>query len=55
MKDHDLLMRIDERVGYIAKMMDIQDMEIESLKTWRNRTAGALTVIAGAMGYCFVF
>ena len=53
--DHDLLNRIDERLGYVVKSMEIQDTDIEDLKMWKNRMAGGLSIVLGISGYSFLF
>ena len=53
--DHDLLNRIDERMGYVVKSMEIQDTDIDDLKMWKNRMAGGLSIVLGISGYSFLF
>lgn len=54
-EDHDLLMRIDERIGQIHKAVETQDIEIDDLKMWKNRMAGGLSIVLGISGYSFIF
>ena len=52
MKDHDILIRIDENVKGINKRLDkqngrikINEDDIDGLKGWRNRIAGAMALV----------
>lgn len=56
MSDHDLLLRIDERMTTVLNWQDEhmarchtkhdeQDKEIQGLKEWKYREAGALAVL----------
>lgn len=53
--EHDLLIRIDERVENIDKLIQVQDIEINDLKMWKNRMAGGLSIVLGISGYSFLF
>ncbi len=55
MNDHDLLMRIDERVGYLAKNMEVNCADIKSIKAWKNKVTGAFILISSLTGLNFVF
>ena len=55
LNDHDLLMRIDERMGYVHKLVEVQEIEIDDLKMWKNRMAGGLSIVLGISGYSFLF
>ena len=46
-----LLARIDERVGYLAKCNEIQELDIQNLKQWMNRTVGATSILGVLCGY----
>lgn len=49
--DHDLLLRIDERLGYMAKTVEINTGDIKSLKVWKNKTLGVLGGLGFLTGY----
>ena len=55
MNDRELLIRIDERVEGIDKLVQVQDLEIDDLKMWKNRMAGGLSIVLGISGYSFLF
>ena len=55
LNDHDLLMRIDERMGHVHKLVEVQEIEIDDLKMWKNRMAGGLSIVLGISGYSFLF
>ena len=55
LNEHDLLIRIDERVENIDKLVQVQDIEIDDLKMWKNRMAGGLSIVLGITGYSFLF
>lgn len=55
MGDRELLVRIDERVNTIVRQTQAQDIEIDSLKTWKDRTIGGLTIVFGLSGYSILF
>ena len=55
MNDRELLVRIDERVEGIDKLVQVQELEIDDLKMWKNRMAGGLSIVLGISGYSFLF
>lgn len=55
LNEHDLLIRIDERVENIDKLIQVQEIEIDDLKMWKNRMAGGLSIVLGISGYSFLF
>ena len=55
MNDRELLIRIDERLENIDKLVQVQDIEIDDLKMWKNRMAGGLSIVLGLTGYSFLF
>lgn len=57
MKDHDILIRIDENVDGINKRLDKQDGRIKTneddivgLKVWRSMLIGAWTMLLVGLG-----
>ena len=55
MDDRELLVRIDERTENIDKLVQVQELEIDDLKMWKNRMAGGLSIVLGISGYSFLF
>ncbi len=49
--DHDLLIRIDERVTDILVAIRAQNGRIRALERWRWVITGAVTVVAVSLGY----
>lgn len=53
MNDHDLLVRIDERVEHISDVIDTQTTDIKSLNAFKNKVYGIFVVLGGITGYSF--
>lgn len=64
MDDHDLLIRIDERMENIEKKVDEirtnctarttkMTRDIEGLRSWKNKMAGAIALLGAAVGFVF--
>lgn len=53
MNDHDLLVRIDERIKNIDNFIITQSIDIDKLKTFKNRSMGAIGIIGSFCTYLF--
>ena len=49
--DHDLLIRIDERTEALELYVKGIGKDVEKLKSWKNKTTGAITIIGVVVGY----
>ncbi|MCK5520314.1 MAG: hypothetical protein KAI81_04315 [Candidatus Marinimicrobia bacterium] len=53
MNDHDLLVRIDERVCRIDKSIISQKRDIDQLKSFKSKCVGGFTLFSLIGGYLF--
>ncbi|MCK5223149.1 hypothetical protein KAR04_00130 [Candidatus Calescamantes bacterium] len=49
--DHDLLIRIDERTEAYAIDLNRLSTDVDKLKSWKNKTIGAISIIGVVVGY----
>jgi len=49
--DHDLLIRIDERTEALELYVKGIGKDVEQLKSWKNKTIGAISIIGVVVGY----
>jgi len=49
--DHDLLIRIDERTEALEKYVLGLDKDVEKLKSWKNKSIGAISILWAVVGY----
>lgn len=52
---YEMLIRIDERVDYLSKEVEINSMAVKHLQCWKNKTIGALSIVGAITGYGLVF
>lgn len=52
---YDMLIRIDERLNYLSKEVEVNTMDVKNLNSWKNKTVGALTIVSAITGYGLVF
>lgn len=50
-EDHDLLIRIDERTEALDEYVKKVGKDVEKLKSWKNKTTGAISIIGVVVGY----
>ena len=53
LNDHDLLIRIDERVIKIDKFLISHDKDIEKLKSFKSKCVGSFALFSLFGGYLF--
>lgn len=49
--DHDRLIRIDERTEALEEFIQRIDTDVDNLKSWRDKTVGAISVVSVVVGY----
>lgn len=52
---YEMLIRVDERVDYLCREVEVNTMKVDNLNCWKNKTIGALSIVGALTGYGLIF